>query len=120
MGFEGGVASKDFRAFRRGRHGDGSRRFKFDRATGQNETLKPIESRLRRTLKGGNPFHAAGRKAEGRAEGEKEDFGENQGILGDSDESVKGTDTVNKGTDTVNSVNSLIPTPLIPVVVANV
>ena len=47
--------SKDFRTFRRGCHGDEGCRLtpwiQILRATGQNETLKPMESRLRRTLK---------------------------------------------------------------------
>ena len=72
--------SEEFRAFRRGCHGDGSRRFKFDRATGQNETLKPIESRLRRTLKRSIPFHAAEEK-NGQA-AIKEDFDEESGSFG--------------------------------------
>ena len=57
--------SKDFMAFRRGCHGDGSRRFTFDRATGQNETLKAAS----RTLKRENPVPRG--REESRTDGKR-------------------------------------------------
>ena len=93
--------SEEFRTFRRGYHGNGFRRLtpwiQILRATGQNETLKPMESRLRQTLKKGNSVpRGRGGITNGRKKGcEKKISAKNQGIFGDSGESVKGTDPVN-------------------------